>query len=132
MTATKDLAALVGRILLAIVFIPAGFAKIGGFAGTAGYIASKGLPMPEVGAAIAVAVEIVAGIALLLGWKTRWAALALAVFTLVATVFFHAFWAVPPEQHMTQYLMFMKNIGIVGGLLALYAFGPGRLSVDKA
>jgi putative oxidoreductase len=132
MTATKDLAALVGRILLAIVFIPAGFAKIGGFAGTAGYIASKGLPLPEVGAAIAVAVEIVAGIALLLGWKTRWAALALAVFTLVATVFFHAFWAVPPEQHMTQYLMFMKNIGIVGGLLALYAFGPGRLSVDKA
>jgi putative oxidoreductase len=132
MTATKDLAALVGRILLAIVFIPAGFAKIGGFAGTAGYIASKGLPLPEVGAAIAVAVEIVAGIALLLGWKTRWAALALAVFTLVATIFFHAFWAVPPEQHMTQYLMFMKNIGIVGGLLALYAFGPGRLSVDKA
>jgi putative oxidoreductase len=132
MTATKDLAALVGRILLAIVFVPAGFAKIGGFAGTAGYIASKGLPLPEVGAAIAVAVEIVAGIALLLGWKTRWAALALAVFTLVATIFFHAFWAVPPEQHMTQYLMFMKNIGIVGGLLALYAFGPGRLSVDKA
>jgi putative oxidoreductase len=132
MTATKDLAGLVGRILLAIVFIPAGLSKIGGFAGTAGYIASKGLPLPEVGAAIAVAVEIVAGIALLLGWKTRWAALALAVFTLVATVFFHAFWAVPPEQHMTQYLMFMKNIGIVGGLLAFYAFGPGRMSVDKA
>jgi putative oxidoreductase len=132
MTATKDLAALVGRILLAIVFIPAGLSKIGGFAGTAGYIASKGLPLPEVGAAIAVAVEIVAGIALLLGWKTRWAALALAVFTLVATIFFHAFWAVPPEQHMTQYLMFMKNIGIVGGLLAVYAFGPGRLSVDRA
>lgn len=131
MTATKDLAALVGRILLAIVFIPAGFSKIGGFAGTAGYIASKGLPLPEVGAAIAIAVEIVAGIALLLGWKTRWAALALAVFTLVATVFFHAFWSVPAEQHMTQYLMFMKNIGIVGGLLAIYAFGAGRISIDK-
>jgi putative oxidoreductase len=131
MTATRDLAALVGRILLAIVFIPAGFNKIGGFAGTAGYIASKGLPLPEVGAAIAIAVEIVAGIALLLGWKTRWAALALAVFTLVATVFFHAFWSVPPEQHMTQYLMFMKNIGIVGGLLAFYAFGAGRISIDK-
>jgi putative oxidoreductase len=131
MTATRDLAALVGRILLAIVFIPAGFSKIGGFAGTAGYIASKGLPLPEVGAAIAIAVEIVAGVALLLGWKTRWAALALAVFTLVATVFFHAFWSVPAEQHMTQYLMFMKNIGIVGGLLAIYAFGAGRISIDK-
>ena len=132
MTANKDWAALVGRILLAIVFIPAGFSKIGGFAGTAGYIASKGLPLPEVGAAIAIAVEIVAGIALLVGWKARWAALVLAVFTLVASVFFHAFWAVPPEQHMTQYLMFMKNVGIVGGLLALYAFGPGRLAIDKA
>ena len=131
MTATRDLAALVGRILLAIVFIPAGFNKIGGFAGTAGYIASKGLPLPEVGAAIAIAVEIVAGIALLLGWKTRWAALALAVFTLVATVFFHAFWSVLPEQQMTQQLMFMKNIGIVGGLLAFYAFGAGRISIDK-
>jgi putative oxidoreductase len=131
MNASKDWAALVGRILLAIVFIPAGFSKIGGFAGTAGYIASKGLPLPEVGAALAVAVEILAGVALLLGWKTRWAALALAVFTLVASVFFHAFWAVPPEQQMTQYLMFMKNVGIVGGLLAFFAFGPGRLSIDK-
>jgi len=132
MTANKDWAALIGRVLLAIVFIPAGFSKIGGFAGTAGYIASKGLPLPEVGAAIAIAVELVAGIALLLGWKARWAALALAVFTLVATVFFHAFWAVPPEQHMMQYLMFMKNIGIVGGLLAIFAFGPGRMSIDRA
>jgi putative oxidoreductase len=131
MTAGKDLAALVGRILLGIVFIPAGFGKIGGFTGTAGYIASKGLPLPEVGAALAIAVEILAGIALVVGWKTRWAALALAVFTLVASVFFHAFWAVPPEQQMTQQLMFMKNIGIVGGLLAFYAFGAGRISIDK-
>ena len=131
MNPTKDWAALVGRVLLAIVFIPAGFSKIGGFAGTAGYIASKGLPLPEVGAAIAVAVEIVAGIALLVGWKARWAALVLAAFTLAATVFFHAFWSVPPEQHMTQYLMFMKNIGIVGGLLAIYAFGAGRISIDR-
>jgi putative oxidoreductase len=131
MSASKDLAALVGRILLGIVFIPAGFGKIGSFSGTAGYIASKGLPLPEVGAALAIAVEILAGIALVVGWKTRWAALALAVFTLAATVFFHAFWAVPPEQQMTQQLMFMKNIGIVGGLLAFYAFGAGRISIDK-
>jgi putative oxidoreductase len=131
MNGNKDWAALVGRILLAVVFIPAGFSKIGGFAGTAGYIGSKGLPLPEVGAAIAIVVEIVAGIALVVGWKTRWAALALAVFTLVATVIFHAFWSVAPEQHMTQYLMFMKNIGIVGGLLAIYAFGAGRFSIDR-
>ena len=81
MNTGRDVAALVGRILIAIMYIPAGFSKIGGFAGTAGYIASKGLPLPEVGAAIAIAVEVVAGIALLIGWKTRWAALLLAVFT---------------------------------------------------
>jgi putative oxidoreductase len=131
MNTGRDVAALVGRILMAILFIPAGFSKIGGFAGTAGYIASKGLPLPEVGAAIAIAVEVVAGIALLIGWKTRWAALLLAVFTLVATFFFHNFWGVPVEQKMVQTLMFNKNIAVVGGLLVLYAFGPGRLSVDK-
>jgi putative oxidoreductase len=131
MNTGRDVAALVGRILMAILFIPAGFSKIGGFAGTAGYIASKGLPLPEVGAAIAVAVELLAGIALLVGWKTRWAALLLAVFTLVATFFFHNFWGVPADQKMIQTLMFNKNIAVVGGLLVLYAFGPGRLSVDK-
>jgi len=130
-SAMRDTAALVGRILLAIVFIPAGFSKIGGFAGTAGYIASKGLPLPEVGAAVAIAVELLGGIALLVGWKGRWAAAALAVFTLVATFIFHDFWAAPPDQQMTQNLMFMKNIGIVGGLLVALAFGPGRYSVDR-
>ncbi len=127
----RDAAALVGRILLAIVFIPAGYSKIGGFAGTAAYIASKGLPLSEVGAAIAVAVELLAGIALLVGWRTRWAAAALALFTLAATIIFHDFWASPPAEKMTQTLMFMKNIGIVGGLLFAFAFGPGRYSVDR-
>lgn len=132
MTAFHDTAALLGRILLAILFIPAGFSKIGGFSGTAGYIASKGLPLPDVGAAIAIAVELVAGIALLIGWKTRWAALALAVFTLVATFFFHNFWAMPADQQMMQKLMFDKNIAVVGGLLLAFAFGPGRYAVDKS
>ncbi len=132
MNATRDVAALVGRILFAIMFIPAGFSKIGRFEGTAGYIASKGLPLPEVGAAIAIVVEIVAGIMLLVGWKTRWAALALAVFTLAATIFFHNFWGVPADQQMMQRLLFNKNIAVIGGLLLAYAFGPGRFSVDKA
>lgn len=132
MSTPRDAAALVGRILLAVLFIPAGFAKIGGFAGTAGYIASKGLPLPEVGAAVAIAVEIVAGIALLVGWKTRWAALVLAAFTLAATVFFHNFWGVPADQQMVQKLMFNKNIAVVGGLLLAFAFGPGRYALDRS
>ena len=122
--------ALVSRLLLAALFLPAGLSKIGGFEGTAGYIASVGLPMPAVGAAVAIAVEVLGAVALILGLGTRWAALALAAFTLVASFFFHNFWAMPAEQQMMQQLMFMKNIGVVGGLLALVAFGAGAFSLD--
>jgi putative oxidoreductase len=121
---------LAGRLLLALLFLPAGISKIGGFAGTAGYIASKGLPMPELGAVIAIVVEVLGGLALIAGFGTRVAALVLAVFTLVATVFFHAYWAVPAEMQMVQQLMFFKNIAVVGGLLVLAAFGAGGWSLD--
>ena len=121
---------LIGRLLLAALFLPAGLSKIGGFEGTVGYIASAGLPMPQLAAVIAIAVEVLAPIALILGWGTRWAALVLAVFTLVATFGFHNFWAMPAEQAMMQQLMFFKNIAVVGGLLVLAAFGAGALSID--
>jgi len=130
MNALQNPLALVSRLLLAALFLPAGLSKIGGFEGTAGYIASVGLPMPAVGAAVAIAVEVLGALALILGLGTRWAALALAVFTLVASFFFHNFWAMPAEQQMMQQLMFMKNIGVVGGLLALVAFGAGAFSLD--
>ena len=123
---SRDLAALVGRILIAVLFIPAGWNKISGFAGTAGYIASKGLPLPEVGAAIAIAVELVGGLMLLVGFKTRWAALALFVFLIPTTVFFHPFWAEP-----SQATSFWKNVAIMGGVLYVWAFGAGRLSLDR-
>jgi putative oxidoreductase len=121
---------LVGRLLLALLFLPAGISKIGGFAGTVGYIGSKGLPMPELGAVIAIVVEVLGGLALIAGFGTRVAALVLAVFTLVATVFFHAYWAVPADMQMVQQLMFFKNIAVVGGLLVLAAFGAGGWSLD--
>jgi putative oxidoreductase len=121
---------LLGRLLLAVLFLPAGLSKISGFSGTVGYIGSVGLPLPELAAAVAIVVEVGGALALILGFGTRFAALALAVFTLVATVVFHNFWAVPAEQVMVQQLMFFKNVGVVGGLLALTAFGAGALSVD--
>ena len=122
--------ALIGRLLLAFLFLPAGLSKIGGFAGTVGYIASKGLPLPSAGAAIAIVIEVGCGLALIAGFGTRWAALVLAGFTLVATFVFHNFWAMPADQVMMQQLMFFKNIAVVGGLLVLAAHGAGRFSFD--
>lgn len=121
---------LAGRILLAYLFLPAGIGKITGFAGTVGYIASVGLPLPQVAAAIAVVVEIVGGIALIVGFGTRFAALALAAFTLVASILFHNYWSFPADQQMMQQLMFIKNIAVVGGLLTLAAWGAGKWSLD--
>lgn len=126
-----DWAALLGRILLAIVFIMSGFDKIGGFEGTVGYIASKGLPMPQVLAALTILVELGGGILLVVGWKARWAALALAVFCLLAAFIFHNFWAMPEAEKMAQSTSFWKNVTIAGGMLMVFAFGPGRLSVDR-
>ncbi len=122
--------ALVARILLALLFLIAGFGKIGGFAGTAGYIASKGLPLPEVGAAIAVLVEFGGALALIAGFQTRIVALVMAVFTIATGVIFHNYWAMPAEQVMVNQIMFMKNLSIAGGLLMLSAFGAGALSLD--
>jgi len=121
---------LLGRVLIALLFIPAGFGKIAGFAGTAGYIASKGVPLPEVAAAIAIAVELGLGLLLLVGLQTRWAALGMAFFTVVITFIFHAFWSVPVEQVVQQQQAFFKNIAVVGGLLTIVAWGPGAWSVD--
>ena len=122
--------AFVGRLLLALLFLPAGLSKISGFAGTVGYIASKGMPMPTAAAVIAIIVEVVGPLALIAGFGTRWAALVLAGFTLVATFVFHNFWAMPADQVMMQQLMFFKNIAVIGGLLILAAHGAGAWSVD--
>jgi len=132
MNSTRDAAALVGRLLLATIFIMSGFSKISGFAGTAGYIASKGLPLPEVGAAIAIVVELGLGLLVAIGFRVRWSALVIAVFTLAAGFLFHAFWQDPPEARMANYINFWKNVSIAGGFLLLWAFGPGRYSLDRA
>ena len=122
--------ALVGRFLLALMFVLAGFSKIGGFAGTAGYIASQGLPAASLLAALTIVLEVGGGLAIMLGFFTRWSALALAGFTLLASFIFHAYWSLPAEQQMMQQLLFMKNISVAGGLLVLAAFGAGAISID--
>ena len=126
----QDALNLAARLLMVALFLPAGIGKLTGFDGTVGYIASAGLPLPTVGAALAVAVEIGASLALLAGFGTRFAASVLAVFTLAASVFFHAYWAAPADQAYVAQLLFFKNIAVTGGLLMLVAHGAGRWSLD--
>jgi len=118
------------RLLLALMFVASGVPKLAGIEGTAGYIASVGLPAPQLLALGAGVLEVVAGTMLIVGWQARWAALALAAFTFVASVLFHNFWAQPADQAFVQQLMFMKNLAVIGGLLFVFAQGPGRVSFD--
>lgn len=119
-----------GRVLLAFMFILSGLQKFGNLDGTAGYIASGGLPAPMVLAVLVAALEVVGGLALAIGFRARLAALALGVFTLVAGALFHNFWAAPAEQAFVQQLMFLKNLSIAGGMFVVAALGAGPLSVD--
>jgi putative oxidoreductase len=126
----QDPLALAGRLLLAMLFLPAGIGKITGFAGTVGYISSVGLFMPRVVAALALVIEISGGVALIAGYGTRVAAIVLAVFTLVASVIFHPYWSLPAAEQMIPHLLFFKNIAVVGGLLTLATWGAGAWSLD--
>jgi putative oxidoreductase len=122
---------LVGRVLLALIFIIAGFGKITGFGGTVGYMQAYHMPMAQVLAVIAIIIELGGGLMVAVGWKARWGAAALFIFVLVASFVFHAFWAVPADQAQLQNIMFMKNLAIMGGMLYIIVHGSGPLSVDK-
>jgi putative oxidoreductase len=126
-----DALALVGRILLGLIFVWSGFQKLTGFSGTVGYIASKGLPMAEVLAALSVAIELGGGILLAVGWKARWAATVMFLFTIPITLVFHNFWAMTGADAAMNEIHFLKNVSIMGGMLLAAAFGPGRYSLDK-
>lgn len=129
--AAQDTLALIGRVLIALLFVPAGFGKISGFAGVVGYIGAVGLPLPQLGAIVAIVVELGLGLLLLVGYKTRIVSIVLAVFTVATAVFFHNYWGMPAEKAYVNQLMFFKNIAIAGGLLSIAAFGAGRFSIDK-
>lgn len=116
---------LAGRILMSIIFLLSGFAKITSLAGTAGYFASQGLPVPMVTAVIVSLVELGGGLAILLGVFTRPAAVLLAVFCVATAFVAHANFA-----DQMQLINFQKNLAMAGGFLILAAFGPGALSID--
>jgi len=124
----QNSATLAGRVGLGLLFVVSGFGKITGFAGTAGYMASKGMPMAEVLLVGAIAIELVGGLMLLAGFKARWAALAIAAFLVPTTLIFHSPVGPEAQAQMTQ---FLKNLSILGGMLYVAAFGPGAWSVDR-
>lgn len=130
MNTTNKYLVLVARILMSAIFISAGFSKLLGFDGVTAYIASKGLPMPMVIAGFTVALEILGGLAIIVGYKARIAGLLLALFTILAAFIFHNFWVFPPEQVYLQNIMFMKNLSMAGGLFLLTVFGAGGYSID--
>lgn len=123
---------LVARIFMAALFLVAGIRKLLTYAGTVGYFTKLGFPAAEVLAAVAIAIELGGGLMLLAGWRTRWAAWLLILFVAVATAMAHRFWEFEPAQFNNQLNHFLKNIALIGGLLFVATFGPGRLSVDKS
>ena len=131
MNALQQAAPLVGRILIAVIFLMSGIEKIGGFSQTMGYMASKGLPMASVLLAITIVIEVVGALMIIVGWKARWAAVVFFLWLIPVTYTFHNFWGAPPEQVQLQTIQFFKNLAIMGAMLLLYAFGPGPYSVDK-
>ena len=131
MNTIRKFGPLLGRILLALIFIISGFGKIMGFEGTLGYIRSAGMPAAQLSAILAIVIELGGGVLLVLGWKARWAAAALFVFVFFAAIYFHAFWAASPEQAMMQQIQFMKNLAIMGGMLYVVVYGSGPYSVDR-
>lgn len=131
MSFLNTVAPLVGRFLLAALFLKSGLGKIGGFEQTLGYMASKGIPLTQLALIVTIILEIGAGALLVIGWRARMAALALFIWMIPVTLLFHNFWAVAPDAKMIQSIMFYKNISIMGGLLLVVGLGSGPLSLKR-
>jgi putative oxidoreductase len=124
---TESPAALVGRILIALIFLMSGIDKFVHYAQTLGYMTKVGLPFPELLLIASAIVETAAALAIIAGWKTRWAAAALVLWMIPVTWVFHN-----PSGGQEQMVHFMKNVAITGGLLMLFAFGPGAIRVKRS
>jgi putative oxidoreductase len=122
---------LVGRILIAAIFIQSGFGKLTDLGGFTGMLANAGVPMASVLGPIGAVIEFGGGLAILLGLGTRYAALALIIFVAAATLISHRFWTYPPEQQQAQMINFAKNVAIIGGFLFVFVTGGGHYSLER-
>src|ERR1700732_2430958 len=121
---------LAGRILMSVLFLISGFFKIGGYSQMVAYSAAKGLPMASVTIAGAAVLELVCGLAILVGFQTRIAAWLLFLYLIPVTFLFHNFWAMQGAEQQDNMIHFLKNVAIMGGLVILASNGAGPYSVD--
>jgi len=126
----SDFLLLVGRVFLAWLFLASGYGKVGSIPGTTAYFTNLGMTPAELWAWFAGIVEVILGVALILGFGTRYAAIASFVWVLVATAIAHRYWTYPAAQQAAQYINWLKNIAIMGGTLYAFVVGAGRYSVD--
>jgi putative oxidoreductase len=129
--APRPTTALLGRVALAAIFLVSGAAKLVDVAGTAAYMSSVGIPFPETLAMFAGVAEILGALSLISGALTRMGAFGLILFLIPTTLLFHDFWALEGEAQRTQLVNFLKNLSIIGGLILLISYGPGRYSIDS-
>lgn len=131
MSTYQSIFALLGRICIGILFLWAGTAKILGWEGTIGYMASKQMPLISFFLPIAVALQILGALSLIIGYKARWGAAILIIFIIPASIIFHDFWNLQGMERLNEQIMFMKDVGVLGGLLGILAFGPGKYALNS-
>lgn len=120
------------RILISAIFIYSGISQLMHFDATARVIGGTGVPLATVAATVAILIDLAGGAMLIIGWQTKLAAAILFIYLIPVTVMVHNFWAAPPQMHEMQLLNFLKNLGIMGGLLILATRGAGASSVDAS
>jgi putative oxidoreductase len=123
---------LIGRIMMSLIFINAGISKIAGHAMMTSYAASKGVPAPALAIWAAALIEVLGGLAILIGLQARIAAWVLFLYLIPTSIFIHNFWALQGMERMDNQIHFFKNVAIMGGFLFIAAFGPGAYSVDAS
>jgi len=126
------MALLIGRLMMATLFLAFAVRYVDTFAVTAGSFAKMGLPQPYVAVGLAILVQLVCGVMLALGWRARWAAWGLMAYVVAATLIAHRFWEYDPAYAANQMAHFFKNLALAGGLLVIGSLGPGRYSIGKS
>jgi len=130
MKALENFVPAIGRILLSLIFVLAGYRKLTTVAATVVQMAHQGIPYSNVLVWGAIAIELVGGLMLVAGLFTRCVAFALAIYTGVLALLFHAYWTVPAAEARNQFNAFFEHLAMIGGMLYVVAFGPGAYSID--